>query len=234
MLILTSILFYLNIIFFLINIFNSNQILSKEIIQSNNNNNNDKLDNFNDELDFTIKPELNHNKERKHTKHTNNHNVVNQTKKKDNSRNTRQQQQNQQYYYNQNKGYNYDEDLVVRTQSGPIRGRSFYIDEHLDEHEKHKKVRVDAWLGIPFAEKPVGKLRFKRPIPVKGWDDILNATELPNTCYQLPDMVLKDFPGAEMWNPNTNVSEDCLYLNIWSPYPRPRNAAVMVSSSTFN
>jgi acetylcholinesterase len=118
------------------------------------------------------------------------------------------------------------DNLIVHTQSGHLRGRLFYVNEHLDE--KNKTSRVDAWLGIPFAEKPIGDLKFKRPVPIKGWDGILNATELPNTCYQLPDLVLKDFAGSEMWNPNTNVSEDCLYLNIWVPHPRPRNAAVMV------
>ena len=120
-----------------------------------------------------------------------------------------------------------NDNLIVQTQSGRIRGTSFYVDEHLDN--QNKPSRIDAWLGIPFAEKPIGNLRFKRPVPIKGWDDILNATELPNSCYQLRDLVFENFPGAEMWNPNTNVSEDCLYLNIWAPYPRPRNAAVMVS-----
>ena len=120
------------------------------------------------------------------------------------------------------------DNLIVQTQSGRVRGITFYENEHFEKHE-NKTSRVDAWLGIPFAEKPLGNLRFKKPVPIKGWDDILNATELPNTCYQLRDSVFEDFPGAEMWNPNTNVSEDCLYLNIWVPYPRPRNAAVMVS-----
>jgi acetylcholinesterase len=123
------------------------------------------------------------------------------------------------------------DDLVVNTENGYVRGRAFYADHHLElgyTQYGRKKYRVNAWLGIPYAEKPLGSLRFKRPVPVKNWNDILDATEMPNTCYQLPDTVISGFEGVEMWNPNTNISEDCLYLNIWTPHPRPKKAAVMV------
>lgn len=51
---------------------------------------------------------------------------------------------------------------------------------------------------------------------------------MPNSCVQIIDTVFGDFPGALMWNPNTPLSEDCLYINVVVPKPRPRNAAVMV------
>ena len=41
--------------------------------------------------------------------------------------------------------------------------------------------------------------------------------------------MFEGFAGSEMWNPNTPQSEDCLYLNIAVPVPRPNNSAVMVS-----
>lgn len=71
-------------------------------------------------------------------------------------------------------------------------------------------------------------MRFKHPRPVDRWDHIINATKPPNACYQIIDTVFGDFSGAMMWNPNTHISEDCLYLNVYAPKPRPQAAAVMV------
>ncbi|KOC62518.1 Acetylcholinesterase [Habropoda laboriosa] len=73
-----------------------------------------------------------------------------------------------------------------------------------------------------------GPLRFRHPRPAERWSGILNATTLPNSCVQILDTVFGDFPGATMWNPNTPLSEDCLYVNVVAPRPRPTNAAVMV------
>ena len=125
----------------------------------------------------------------------------------------------------------FDDELIVNTQNGYVKGRALNLDSNFQETSKSKgrrKYRLNAWLGIPYAEKPIGDLRFRRPVPVKNWEDVLDATQLPNSCCQLPDTVIPDFWGVEMWNANTNVSEDCLYLNIWTPHPRPKNSAVMV------
>lgn len=79
----------------------------------------------------------------------------------------------------------------------------------------------------------LGNLRFRRPVPADRWDKddpnfVLNATKYPNSCFQMIDTLFGDFAGATMWNPNSPLSEDCLYLNIISPYPRPKNATVLV------
>ncbi|PNF29354.1 Acetylcholinesterase [Cryptotermes secundus] len=112
--------------------------------------------------------------------------------------------------------------LIIETKKGRVRGITLTAATGK---------LVDAWLGIPYAQKPVGPLRFRHPRPVDRWDqngEIYNATKMPNSCVQIIDTVFGDFPGALMWNPNTALSEDCLYINVVVPKPRPRNAAVMV------
>lgn len=60
--------------------------------------------------------------------------------------------------------------------------------------------------GVPFAAPPVGDLRWKPPQPHEQWGDVLQATGFAPNPYQ------GDGKG--------NVSEDCLYINIWSPAKR--------------
>uniref|UniRef100_A0A915BGM0 Carboxylic ester hydrolase n=1 Tax=Parascaris univalens TaxID=6257 RepID=A0A915BGM0_PARUN len=76
---------------------------------------------------------------------------------------------------------------------------------------------VTEFFGVPFAEPPVGQLRFKKPKPKQPWRTPLNATKLPNSCVQSLDSYFGDFEGATMWNSNVPSSEDCLYLNIVVP-----------------
>ena len=62
---------------------------------------------------------------------------------------------------------------------------------------------VKAYLGIPFAAPPVGALRWKAPQPVLAWKGVRQALALPPACMQ---------PGI-----TEPISEDCLYLNLWTP-----------------
>src|SRR3954462_4785102 len=61
--------------------------------------------------------------------------------------------------------------------------------------------------GIPFAAPPVGDLRWREPQPVKPWQGILKALKFGPPCMQASGP-----PTA-----GNSPSEDCLYLNIWSP-----------------
>ncbi|KFB35326.1 acetylcholinesterase [Anopheles sinensis] len=118
-----------------------------------------------------------------------------------------------------NSDANDNDPLVVNTDKGRIRGFTA---------EAPSGKKVDVWLGIPYAQPPVGPLRFRHPRPAEKWTGVLNTTTPPNSCVQIVDTVFGDFPGATMWNPNTPLSEDCLYINVVAPRPRPKNAAVML------
>ncbi len=64
--------------------------------------------------------------------------------------------------------------------------------------------------GIPFAAPPVGKLRWQKPQPVVPWSGTREAKGYAPGCVQ--DAAMLQFIGAP-----PGVSEDCLYLNVWTP-----------------
>ena len=73
-----------------------------------------------------------------------------------------------------------------------------------------------SWRGIPFAQAPVGELRWRAPQPPQAWDGILEALDFAPMCPQLPIPMVND--TDEPWLGD----EDCLYLNVsaprtWSP-----------------
>ncbi|XP_061258055.1 acetylcholinesterase isoform X6 [Bos javanicus] len=104
-----------------------------------------------------------------------------------------------------------DPELLVMVRGGRLRGLRLMAP----------RGPVSAFLGIPFAEPPVGPRRFLPPEPKRPWPGVLSATAFQSVCYQYVDTLYPGFEGTEMWNPNRELSEDCLYLNVWTPYPRP-------------
>lgn len=75
---------------------------------------------------------------------------------------------------------------------------------------------LSVFKGIPFATPPVGELRWKAPQAPRSWEGVKNTTQYAPAPFQ----------GG---NPPSGKSEDCLYLNIWSPAKTPAdNLPVMV------
>jgi para-nitrobenzyl esterase len=70
---------------------------------------------------------------------------------------------------------------------------------------------VRSFKGIPFAQPPVGDLRWREPQPVKNWTGVRNAGQFGPRCMQVTS------PGADYWFRGNGMSEDCLYLNVWTP-----------------
>tara|TARA_B110000014_G_C20125444_1_gene599066 strand:- start:3968 stop:5848 length:1881 start_codon:yes stop_codon:yes gene_type:complete len=69
------------------------------------------------------------------------------------------------------------------------------------------------WKGIPFAEPPVGELRWKAPKRPAPWKGVLEATEFSSACFQPVSIIEGNTEPGKKWE----GSEDCLYLNVWSP-----------------
>lgn len=70
--------------------------------------------------------------------------------------------------------------------------------------------------GIPFAQPPIGDLRWRAPVPAKSWAGVRDASAFGPPCVQ----------GGAL---GVHSSEDCLYLNVWTPkWPMKKPAAVMV------
>ncbi len=68
-------------------------------------------------------------------------------------------------------------------------------------------------LGIPYARPPVGALRWAAPEPAEGWSEVRDATEFGPACLQAMDLSGTD-----------QKSEDCLFMNVWTPAPAPTEA----------
>ncbi|XP_056108139.1 fatty acyl-CoA hydrolase precursor, medium chain [Rhinichthys klamathensis goyatoka] len=98
---------------------------------------------------------------------------------------------------------------VAHTKLGSLRG-SFMT-------AKGKETVVNSYLGVPFAKPPVGPLRLAPPLPAEPWQGVRDATKQPPMCIQdrQASVVEMEFLSMDVEIPE--VSEDCLYLNIYTP-----------------
>lgn len=91
----------------------------------------------------------------------------------------------------------------VKIKSGLVSGKT--TEDHA----------VNIFLGIPFAAPPDGELRWKAPQPVEAWEGIRPCVENSPSAMQSPPKPFMCW-SKEFMAPESPISEDCLYLNIWT------------------
>ncbi|XP_077484633.1 acetylcholinesterase-like [Amblyomma americanum] len=89
--------------------------------------------------------------------------------------------------------------VIVTIPQGQLLGRSGSFHEY----------PINIFLGIPYANPPVGNLRFLKPEPRDPWEGLYNATAPKSSCMQPRAGSIFPIPGS--------FSEDCLYLNVYTP-----------------
>lgn len=89
---------------------------------------------------------------------------------------------------------------VIQLDSGPVRG---VVGND----------GIAVFKGIPYAAPPVGDLRWKEPQPVEPWTEIRPCLQEGPVCTQVP----WPYEFAKEFYNFPNQSEDCLYLNVWTP-----------------
>lgn len=75
---------------------------------------------------------------------------------------------------------------------------------------------VRIFKGIPFAAPPVGELRWKAPQPAANWQGVRTCDQFPPSAMQSPPLPFFVW-SEEFLAPKEPLSEDCLYLNVWTP-----------------
>ncbi|XP_075833002.1 carboxylesterase 1C-like isoform X2 [Microtus pennsylvanicus] len=89
---------------------------------------------------------------------------------------------------------------------------------------------VAVFLGVPFAKPPLGSLRFAPPEPAEPWSFVKNATSYPPMCSQdaVGGQVLSELFTNRKESIPLKFSEDCLYLNIYTPADLRKNIRLPV------
>nr|XP_048293134.1 carboxylesterase 3 isoform X1 [Myodes glareolus] len=97
----------------------------------------------------------------------------------------------------------------VTTSLGRVRGRQVGV--------KGTERLVNVFLGIPFAQAPLGPLRFSAPLPPQPWEGVRDASTNPPMCMQDVERTSNSRFTLNQKLQIFSISEDCLILNIYSP-----------------
>ncbi|NXV62858.1 SASB hydrolase, partial [Molothrus ater] len=110
----------------------------------------------------------------------------------------------------------------AETKYGRVRGYQFQVDT--------ADRTVNVFLGLPFAKPPVGSLRFSEPQPPEPWEGVRDATSYPPMCLQdqVQGQDFSDLITNRKEKVALQVSEDCLYLNVYTPVSTGENEKLPV------
>ncbi|KAM7332510.1 hypothetical protein ACRRTK_009218 [Alexandromys fortis] len=97
----------------------------------------------------------------------------------------------------------------VDTPLGRVRGRQVGV--------KGTERLVNVFLGIPFAQAPLGSLRFSAPLPPQPWEGVRDASTNPPMCMQDVERTSNSRFTLNQKFQIFSISEDCLILNVYSP-----------------
>ncbi|XP_051918047.1 carboxylesterase 3 [Hippocampus zosterae] len=99
-------------------------------------------------------------------------------------------------------------DPVVSLTNGQIKGEIVSV--------KGTEVKVRQFLGIPFAQPPVGQLRLAAPKEAEQWEGVRDGTRQPPMCIQDSDIIVNVSRMMSVEYTTPELSEDCLYLNVYT------------------
>ena len=87
------------------------------------------------------------------------------------------------------------------------------IENGVIEGNYDTKTGIQTYFGVPFAKPPVGELRWKAPQPADNWKGVKQTKQF--SARPMQTVVFGDMNSR-----SNGVSEDCLYLNVWTPAKR--------------
>jgi para-nitrobenzyl esterase len=101
----------------------------------------------------------------------------------------------------------------VRAQSNNAFPVQITIENGVIEGNYDTKTGIQTYLGVPFAKPPIGELRWKAPQPAENWQGVKETKKFGPRPMQT-------IVFGDMNSRSEGVSEDCLYLNVWTPAKR--------------
>ena len=76
-----------------------------------------------------------------------------------------------------------DSNLIFKSLNGKLKGPCNTVEVKFSNGTQSKN-GVLQWLGVPYAETPIGDLRFKSPLPVRSWSDVKEVKDFNYLCIE--------------------------------------------------